>query len=55
VVGADGTAVALAGSLVYRLVNILWSLPGAAVMMFGSHMPSRAEMQREMEQPGESA
>jgi uncharacterized protein (TIRG00374 family) len=53
--GADGIAVgltvALAASLIYRLVNITWSLPGAVVMMLGTHMPSRAEMERDMEQP----
>jgi uncharacterized membrane protein YbhN (UPF0104 family) len=48
--GADGLTVALAASLIYRLINILWSLPGAAVMMLGTHLPSRAEMEREMEQ-----
>ena len=48
--GADGLTVALAASLIYRLVNIAWSLPGAVVMMLGTHMPSRAEMEREMEQ-----
>jgi len=48
--GRDPMAVALAASLAYRLVTIASSLPGAAVLMLGSHLPSRSRMRAEMRQ-----
>jgi uncharacterized protein (TIRG00374 family) len=48
--GRDPMAVALAASLAYRLVTILASLPGALVLMLGAHLPSRSQMQAEMQQ-----
>ncbi|MCG3180540.1 MAG: hypothetical protein BIFFINMI_02902 [Phycisphaerae bacterium] len=47
--GIGSQAVSLAVALVVRLQNVFWSLPGAAMMMLGSHLPSRAEMRHELE------
>ncbi len=43
-IGAQAQALMLA--LSYRVQILLWSLPGAAMLAVGSHLPSRAEMKR---------
>lgn len=52
--GYGTQALSFALALIARLENVLWSLPGAVLMMLGGQ-PSRAAMQREMEQQEDSA
>jgi hypothetical protein len=42
---------AVAMALMYRLLYLSCSMPGAIVPIFGGHLPKADEMQRELEQP----
>lgn len=44
--GLNPKSVAVAFALAIRLIQLVWSLPGVLVPLFGLHVPSQAEMDR---------